>query len=83
MAAAEFPQHRLRFRNDDLLARLGLDQAAVKDDHFIAAFGQFQGREPFLALCYHGYQFGQYNPLEHVKVLLWLRTGGTASSGVD
>ena len=58
VAAAEFPQHRLRFRNDDLLARLGLDQAAVKDDHFIAAFGQFQGREPFLALCYHGYQFG-------------------------
>ena len=60
--AAAFPQHRLRFRNDALLPRLGLDRAAVSDDHFIAAFGQFQGREPFLALRYHGYQFGQYNP---------------------
>lgn len=62
VAAAEFPQHRLRFRNDDLLARLGLEQAAISDGHFIAAFGQFRGREPFLALRYHGYQFGQYNP---------------------
>ena len=62
VAAAAFPQHRLRFRNDHLLIRLGLDQAAVSDDHFIAAFGQCQGREPLLALRYHGYQFGQYNP---------------------
>ncbi|NJL47688.1 MAG: YdiU family protein [Leptolyngbyaceae cyanobacterium SM2_5_2] len=60
--AAEFPQHRLRFRNDDLVRRLGLDPAQVSDDHFIEAFGKFQGREPFLALRYHGYQFGEYNP---------------------
>jgi serine/tyrosine/threonine adenylyltransferase len=60
--AAEFPQHRLRFRNDDLVQRLGLDPAQVSDDHFIEAFGKFQGREPLLALRYHGYQFGEYNP---------------------
>ena len=62
VAAAEFPQHYLRFRNDDLLPPLGLEKATVEDHHFIAAFGQFQGREPLLALRYHGYQFGQYNP---------------------
>ncbi|HIK44385.1 MAG TPA: YdiU family protein, partial [Leptolyngbyaceae cyanobacterium M65_K2018_010] len=60
--AAEFPQHRLRFRNDDLIRRLGLDPAQVSEEHLIEAFGKFHGREPFLALRYHGYQFGQYNP---------------------
>lgn len=62
VAAAEFPQHRLRFRNNDILQQLGLDPKAVSDEHFIEAFGRFQGREPFLALRYHGYQFGEYNP---------------------
>jgi len=62
VAAAEFPQHLLRFRNDDLLPQLGLDRAQVTDDHFIEAFGQFQGRYPLIALRYHGYQFGEYNP---------------------
>lgn len=60
--AAEFPQHILRFRNDDLVRRLGLDPGTVSDEDFIEAFGKFQGREPFLALRYHGYQFGEYNP---------------------
>jgi uncharacterized protein YdiU (UPF0061 family) len=60
--AAEFPQHILRWRNDALLPKLGLDPQAVTDEDFITAFGQFQGRKPFLALRYHGYQFGQYNP---------------------
>jgi serine/tyrosine/threonine adenylyltransferase len=62
VTAAEFPQHILRFRNDDLLPLLGLDPQQVTDQDFIAAFGQFQGRSPFLALRYHGYQFGEYNP---------------------
>ena len=64
VAAAEFPQHTLRFRNDDLLPQMGLDPAAVSDDNFIAAFGQFQERQPprnLLAMRYHGYQFGDYN----------------------
>lgn len=60
VAAAEFPQHLLRFRNDQVLAQLGL--ADVTDEHFITAFGQFQAREPLLAMRYHGYQFGRYNP---------------------
>ncbi|MBW4577904.1 MAG: YdiU family protein [Aphanothece sp. CMT-3BRIN-NPC111] len=61
--AAEFPQHILRFRNDQLLPKLGLDPKDVTDDHFIEAFGKFQGHpRPFLALRYHGYQFGVYNP---------------------
>ena len=62
VAAAEFPQHLLRFRNDSLLPLLGLNPEAVQDEHFIEAFGKFQGIRPFLALRYHGYQFGEYNP---------------------
>lgn len=62
VAAAEFPRHLLRFRNDRILPLLGLDPAQVTDGDFIAAFGQFRDRSPFLAMCYHGYQFGEYNP---------------------
>jgi serine/tyrosine/threonine adenylyltransferase len=60
--AAEFPRHILRFRNDDLLPKLGLDPQSVTDADFIFAFGCFLERRPFLALRYHGYQFGEYNP---------------------
>ncbi|GBF82862.1 protein adenylyltransferase SelO [Aphanothece sacrum] len=60
--AAEFPQHILRFRNNKLLPLLGLSPATVEDCHFIEAFGKFKGIRPFLALRYHGYQFGEYNP---------------------
>ncbi|AFY79573.1 MAG: YdiU family protein [Hydrococcus sp. C42_A2020_068] len=62
VSAAEFPQHILRFRNDQLLPKLGLNPESVHDSHFIEAFGKFQGIRPFLALRYHGYQFGEYNP---------------------
>ncbi len=61
VTAAEFPCHILRFRNDQLLALLGLDPREVQDADFIQAFGKFQGVRPFLALRYHGYQFGEYN----------------------
>jgi uncharacterized protein YdiU (UPF0061 family) len=60
--AAEFPKHILRFRNDLLLPKLGLNPDEVTDSHFIEAFGKFQSIRPFLALRYHGYQFGYYNP---------------------
>ena len=62
VSAAEFPSHLLRFRNDRLLPLLGLEPDAVTDADFIGAFGKFEGVRPFLALRYHGYQFGAYNP---------------------
>ncbi|MFN3926416.1 MAG: protein adenylyltransferase SelO [Pseudanabaenaceae cyanobacterium] len=61
--AAQFPMHKLRWRNDDLLPKLGLDPQQVKDEDFIEAFGQFaDAQRQFLAMRYHGYQFGVYNP---------------------
>ena len=62
VAAADFPEHHLRFRNDLLLPLLGLNPQKVDDEDFIEAFGMFEGVRPFLALRYHGYQFGEYNP---------------------
>ncbi|HEY9811371.1 MAG TPA: YdiU family protein [Halomicronema sp.] len=62
VAAAEFPKHILRFRNDDILPVLGLNPQQITDENFIQAFGEFWGVRPFLALRYHGYQFGEYNP---------------------
>lgn len=62
VVAAEFPAHILRFRNDDLLVQLGLDPSNVQDADFVEAFGRFHSPHPFLALRYHGYQFGEYNP---------------------
>ncbi|MBD2291930.1 YdiU family protein [Anabaena sphaerica FACHB-251] len=61
VVAEEFPQLILRWRNDAILPHLRLDPQVVKDEDFITAFGKFQGRKPFLALRYHGYQFGEYN----------------------
>lgn len=62
VAPADFPQQILRFRNDALLPQLGLEPTQVSDANFIEAFGQFQGEQRCLALRYHGYQFGEYNP---------------------
>lgn len=63
VVAANFPQQILRFRNDDVLVQLGLDPQQVSDDDFVEAFGKFEHPpHPFLALRYHGYQFGEYNP---------------------
>jgi serine/tyrosine/threonine adenylyltransferase len=62
--AADFPEHRLRWRNDRAAAQVGL--ASLGDDQWIAHFGRF---EPLpaslpqpLALRYHGHQFRAYNP---------------------
>ena len=64
VAAAEFPQTRLRFRNDRAAAEVGL--AALDDDEWCARFGRFEplpGTLPQpLALRYHGHQFRHYNP---------------------
>jgi serine/tyrosine/threonine adenylyltransferase len=63
VAAARFPQHILRYRNQRWAARVGLD--ALTDAEWIAHFGKF---EPLpgafskpLALRYHGHQFRSYN----------------------
>ncbi|MBP0012078.1 MAG: YdiU family protein [Roseofilum sp. SBFL] len=62
VAAAQFPQHILRWRNNDLLVQMGLNPQQVSDRHFIDFFGKFESDHPCLALKYHGYQFGEYNP---------------------
>jgi uncharacterized protein YdiU (UPF0061 family) len=62
--AAEFPQARLRFRNDRAAATVGLD--TLTDAEWIAHFGRFEplpgNIDPPLALRYHGHQFRNYNP---------------------
>ncbi|WNO52942.1 protein adenylyltransferase SelO family protein [Stakelama saccharophila] len=61
---ADFPQTRLRFRNDRWAASVGL--GGLDDAEWIAHFGRFEPLpgslpEP-LALRYHGHQFRVYNP---------------------
>ncbi len=64
MEAADFPETRLRFRNDRAAASLGLD--GLSDAEWVAHFGRFQPLEGSLkqplALRYHGHQFRVYNP---------------------
>ena len=64
VAAAQFPQTILRFRNDRAATEVGL--AGLSDDAWIAHFGRFaplEGNLPQpLALRYHGHQFRNYNP---------------------
>lgn len=64
VAAADFPQAILRFRNDRAAQEIGLE--ALNDpqwlDHF-ARFAPLPGNLPrSLALRYHGHQFRAYNP---------------------
>jgi uncharacterized protein YdiU (UPF0061 family) len=64
VAAATFPDHILRYRNQRAAKSVGLDM--LSDEEWIAHFGRFQPlaenfREP-LALRYHGHQFRTYNP---------------------
>nr|WP_295663991.1 YdiU family protein [Polymorphobacter sp.] len=64
VAAADFPQTILRFRNDRAAASVGLD--GLSDDEWVAHFGRFAplagSLETPLALRYHGHQFRAYNP---------------------
>ncbi len=64
VAAARFPEHRLRYRNDRAAAEIGLN--TLTDPEWLAHLARF---EPFpgslpqpLALRYHGNQFRHYNP---------------------
>lgn len=63
VAAAIFPDHILRYRNQRAAKSVGLD--TLSDEEWIAHFGRFQPlaenfTEP-LALRYHGHQFRVYN----------------------
>jgi serine/tyrosine/threonine adenylyltransferase len=64
VAAADFPQTILRFRNDRAAAEVGLD--GLSDADWLQHFGRFAPlpgslNQP-LALRYHGHQFRTYNP---------------------
>ncbi len=61
---ADFPETRIRFRNDRAAASVGL--AELSDEEWALHFGRFaplEGNLPQpLALKYHGHQFRNYNP---------------------
>jgi uncharacterized protein YdiU (UPF0061 family) len=62
--AADFPETRLRFRNDRAAASVGLE--TLSDAEWVEHFGRFRplpdNIDPPLALRYHGHQFRVYNP---------------------
>ena len=64
VAAADFPQAVLRYRNDRAARTIGLD--GLSDAEWIAHFGRFtplpDNQAQPLALRYHGHQFRIYNP---------------------
>ncbi len=64
VAAADFPETKLRFRNDRAAASVGL--AGLSDEDWTKHFGRFAPMENNLpaplALRYHGHQFRNYNP---------------------
>lgn len=64
VAAATFPEHRLRWRGDRAADSIAL--GALSDAQWIDHFGRFAplpANLPHpLALRYHGHQFGHYNP---------------------
>lgn len=64
VAAARFPQLKLRRRNQAWAARVGL--GALTDDEWTAHFGRFEplagNMNAPLAMRYHGHQFRVYNP---------------------
>lgn len=74
---APFPQHLLRFANHSLLPLLGLKGENITANDWLEAFGKFAGNQKPLALKYHGYQFGQYNPfLGDGRGFLWGQVRG-------
>lgn len=62
--AADFPETRIRFRNDAAAASVGLQE--LTDDEWAKHFGRFEPLQDNLshplALKYHGHQFRVYNP---------------------
>jgi uncharacterized protein YdiU (UPF0061 family) len=64
VAPADFPKADIRFRNDRIAARIGLDE--LTDAEWVETFARFEALpdnlEQPLALRYHGHQFRVYNP---------------------
>jgi serine/tyrosine/threonine adenylyltransferase len=64
VSAADFPETKLRFRNDRWAGAVGLGE--LTDEAWLKHFGRFtplEGNLPQpLALRYHGHQFRNYNP---------------------
>jgi len=64
VAAARFPRHILRFRNDRWAPSVGL--GGLSDEVWVRHFGAFEPLDGTLqrplALRYHGHQFRVYNP---------------------
>jgi uncharacterized protein YdiU (UPF0061 family) len=64
VAAAAFPQHILRYRNQRWAGKAGL--GGLSDAAWISHFGRFEplpdNLERPLAVRYHGHQFRSYNP---------------------
>ena len=63
---ASFPETRLIYQNTAWATRLQMQDNLKNADDWIRRFGRFEAfdnsfAEP-LALCYHGHQFGTYNP---------------------
>lgn len=64
VAAADFPETRLRFANRRWAASVGLQDWSDEEwVHYLARFEPLHGNlETPLALAYHGHQFRVYNP---------------------
>ncbi|MBX9804045.1 MAG: YdiU family protein [Caulobacteraceae bacterium] len=63
VSAADFPETRLRVRNDRAAATVGLE--TLTDAEWVAHFGRFAplpGQPGPMAMRYHGHQFRTYNP---------------------
>jgi uncharacterized protein YdiU (UPF0061 family) len=63
VAAADFPQTVLRFRNDRAAESIGLE--TLSDAEWLTHFGRFEplpGQPRPIAMRYHGHQFRHYNP---------------------
>ncbi len=64
VAGADFPETKLRFRNDRWAETVGL--SGLDDEEWITHFGRFAhlpgSLDQPLALRYHGHQFRVYNP---------------------
>lgn len=64
VSPADFPEHRLRYRNDRWAKRVGLETLDEKKwlDHFARFEALPDNLERPLSLRYHGHQFRSYNP---------------------